>query len=54
MGFVVMACEESVLAACSTAVHLIKGWPIEVRSFIRPADRPEDDLYFNEDDGYDV
>jgi hypothetical protein len=44
MGFVVMANEESVekILAFDNAsgLHIVKGWPIEVRNFVRPADKP--------------
>ena len=45
MGFVVFENEMTVDSVLkfdnSSGVHIIKGWPIEVRNFVRPADRPD-------------
>ena len=45
MGFVVFENESTVETVLkfdkSSGVHIIKGWPIEVRNFVRPADRPD-------------
>ena len=45
MGFVVFEQEATVETVLnfdnSSGVHIIKGWPIEVRNFVRPADRPD-------------
>jgi len=50
MGFVVMESRDSVEKILnhnnSCGVHEIKGWPIEVRNFVKPADRPESGLLF--------
>ncbi len=44
MGFIVMSSEAAVANVLSfdngSGVHIIKGWPIEVRNFVRPADKP--------------
>lgn len=45
MGFVVMSSEAAVRKILSSfemdgGIHVIKGWPIEVRNFVRPADKP--------------
>jgi len=46
MGFVVMETKEAadrILSFNSEAgIHEIKGWPIEVRNFVKPADKPID------------
>jgi hypothetical protein len=43
MGFVVFASRPAALAALSHgATHDIRGWPVEVRAFVRPKDRPTD------------
>lgn len=46
MGFVVMEKSDMVDKILSfdncSGVHIIKGWPIEVRNFVKPADRPCD------------
>lgn len=48
MGFVVMESRDSVEKILnynnSCGVHEIKGWPIEVRNFVKPADKPESGL----------
>jgi hypothetical protein len=45
MGFVVFENESTVQSVLNfdncSGVHIIKGWPIEVRNFVRPADRPD-------------
>jgi len=45
MGFVVMENEDLVKKVLefdnASGVHIIKGWPIEVRNFVRPADKPD-------------
>lgn len=45
MGFVVFENESTVQNVLdfdnSSGIHIIKGWPIEVRNFVRPADRPD-------------
>jgi hypothetical protein len=45
MGFVVFENESTVHNVLdfdnSSGIHIIKGWPIEVRNFVRPADRPD-------------
>ena len=40
MGFVVMADAASAQAALSQPVQEINQWPIEVRAFVRPSERP--------------
>lgn len=42
MGFVVMESPSLVIKILESDVHVIKGWPIEVRNFVKPADRPCD------------
>jgi hypothetical protein len=39
MGFVVMSSPQAARAALLSPVQEIRGWPIEVRPFIRPSDR---------------
>ncbi|EER08474.1 hypothetical protein Pmar_PMAR026621 [Perkinsus marinus ATCC 50983] len=42
MGFVVMQCPEDVQRILAYGdTHTIKGWPIEVRPFVRPSDKQE-------------
>jgi hypothetical protein len=45
MGFVVMESPSLVSKILESNVHVIKGWPIEVRNFVKPADRPCDLIY---------
>ena len=40
MGFVVMQTATAAQAALRTPVQEVHGWPIEVRAFVRPAERP--------------
>lgn len=46
MGFVVMESKEGAdrILSCNnySGIHEIKGWPIEVRNFVKPADKPLD------------
>lgn len=46
MGFVVMETKEAADRILSfnnnSGIHEIKGWPIEVRNFVKPADKPID------------
>lgn len=48
MGFVVMESRDSVDKILSfdngSGIHEIKGWPIEVRNFVKPADKPEREI----------
>ena len=41
MGFVVMESATSVADILSQEVHIVKGWQIEVRNFVRPTDKPD-------------
>ena len=45
MGFIVFESAEVVPRVLETPVHTVKGWPIEVRNFVKPADKPLDDEY---------
>ena len=40
MGFVVMASTSAAQAALRIPLQEINGWPIEVRAFVRPSERP--------------
>lgn len=48
MGFVVMETKEGAERILSfnnsCGIHEIKGWPIEVRNFVKPADKPDRDV----------
>lgn len=48
MGFVVMETKEGADRILSfnnsCGIHEIKGWPIEVRNFVKPADKPDRDI----------
>lgn len=44
MGFVVFENSDIVSRVLDTPTHMIKGWPIEVRNFVKPADKPGDEF----------
>ena len=40
MGFVVMSAASAAQVALRTPLQEINGWPVEVRAFVRPSERP--------------